>query len=463
MTDIFKKHVLVVDDEANMRHMLANLLGKEGYTVDTAADGEEALAKVEAVQYQFVLCDLKMPKMDGMAFLEKAKSIIFDTTIIMMSAYGTVDTALEAMKKGAYDYIAKPFKSDEVILTLKKAAERESLKQENVRLKKQLAHIGDGYTYGNIIARSRAMQKIIELIGKVAAYDTTVLITGESGTGKELVAKSIHNNSNRSERPFIPVNCGSLPENLLESELFGHVKGAFTGADKDKIGICEKAQPGTLFLDEIGELPLSLQVKLLRLLQENEIRPVGASETRTIDIRIVAATAKDLEAEVAEGRFREDLFYRINVVPINIPPLRERKDDIPFLCRTFIDKFNQKLDKQVKDLSSPAMALLMNHNWSGNIRELENVIERAVLLADGERITPGEIPQELQAPPEKNNQINMEAFEGYSLKTAQRYFEKMLIEKALIKTGGNRTKASRLLEISHPSLVTKIKEYQIDY
>ncbi|MFP4040608.1 MAG: sigma-54-dependent transcriptional regulator [Desulfosudaceae bacterium] len=459
--DYYQNRVLVVDDEANMRHMLATMLSKAGYTADTAADGKQALSNMENNRFQFILCDIKMPKMDGLAFLKQARQKAPETTIIMMSAYGTIDTAIEAMKLGAYDYIAKPFKADEVLLTLKKASERENLKKENTLLKKQLAEMGDDYTYDNIIAKSKPMQAIIELIGKVAVYDTTVLVTGESGTGKELVAKSIHHNSHRSENPLITVNCGGLPENLLESELFGHVKGAFTGADKNKIGICEKAHTGTLFLDEIGELPLSLQVKLLRLLQESEIRPVGASENRTIDIRVIAATAKDLAAEVDRGSFREDLFYRLNVMNIHIPALRQRPEDIPYLSRAFIEKFNRKLGRQVRDLSSAAMTLLINHTWSGNVRELENVIERAVVLAETEQITPAEMPPALRQPAGTHADLNLDDFEGYSLKAAQRIFEKKLIEKALAKTGGNRTQASRLLEISHPSLLTKIKGYQI--
>ena len=457
-----ENHVLVVDDEANMRHMLSAMLAKAGYTVETAADGTEAVACLEHTAYQFILCDIRMPNMDGLTFLGQVRETAPDTTVIMMSAYGTVDTALEAMKQGAYDYIAKPFKTDEVILTLKKAAEREKLKNENIQLKKQLAELADGDIYGEIVAKSRAMRGIIELIGKVAVYDTTVLVTGESGTGKELVARSIHHNSHRSENPLIPVNCGGLPENLLESELFGHVKGAFTGADRNKIGICEKAHTGTLFLDEIGELPLSLQVKLLRVLQDNEIRPVGASESRTIDIRIIAATAKDLAAEAARGDFREDLFYRLNVMNIHIPPLRERAEDIPPLCRSFIEKFNRKLTKEVRDISPAAMGLLMNHAWAGNIRELENVIERAVVLAESSSITPEELPPTLQQPAVDSDMPGPDDLDGYSLKAARRLFEKTLIEKALARTSGNRTRASRLLEISHPSLLTKIKKYGIE-
>jgi len=329
ISDRSEQHVLVVDDEENMRHMLSALLKREGYRVDTAENGQVALSMVSEGHYDFILCDIKMPRMDGMTFLKKASAKLEDTTVIMMSAYGNVDSAVEAMKQGAYDYIPKPFQADEVILTLKKAQERERLKKENLLLKEQLADISDTYTYDNMIAKSSAMRRVVEMISKVAGYDTTILITGESGTGKELVARSLHFNSNRSKNAFVPINCGGIPENLLESELFGHVKGAFTGADRNKIGICEKAHQGTLFLDEIGELPLSLQVKLLRLLQDNEIRPVGSSKTKIINIRVVAATSKNLEEEVLNRNFREDLFYRLNVLQIHLAPLRERTDDIP--------------------------------------------------------------------------------------------------------------------------------------
>ncbi|MDY6825372.1 MAG: sigma-54 dependent transcriptional regulator [Thermodesulfobacteriota bacterium] len=461
-------HILVVDDEANMRHMLSTMLGKEGYVVDTTEDGQQALASLNTggIAYDFILCDIKMPNMDGLEFLKNAREAAPDTTVIMMSAYGTIETAVEAMKLGAYDYISKPFKSDEVLLTLKKAAEREKLKSENLRLRKQLDDIRDDYIHGNMVAKSRPMQSVIQMIAKVAGYDTTVLITGESGTGKELVARSIHFNSKRSKNPIIPVNCGGIPENLLESELFGHVKGAFTGADKTKAGICEIAHKGTLFLDEIGELPSSLQVKLLRVLQDNEIRPVGSSTTKTIDIRVVAATAKNLENEVARGNFREDLYYRLNVLNIKLPPLRDRAEDIPHLCRWFIDNFNEKLGKSIAEIAPAAMAVLMNHTWPGNVRELENIIERAAVMAEGSRITAGEFPRELgqpaaTTPATDGTTIDAAGFDGYSLKAAKKLFEKQLIEKALAKTGGNRTRASQLLEISHPSLLSKIKEYDI--
>ena len=461
-TDNSGNRILVIDDEENMRHMLSALLTREGYRVDTAENGQKGMKMAAETAYDFILCDIKMPRMDGMTFLEQANAMFPETTIIMMSAYGSIDSAVEAMKQGAYDYISKPFKPDEVILTLKKALERERLKKENIRLRKELADIRDDYKYDNMIAKSSAMRSVVDMISKVAGYDTTVLITGESGTGKELVARSLHQNSGRAKNAFIAINCGGIPENLLESELFGHVRGAFTGADKTKIGICEKADKGTLFLDEIGELPLSLQVKLLRLLQDNEIRPVGSSETKIINIRVVAATSKILENEVASGNFREDLFYRLNVLRIHIAPLRERPDDIPYLCRAFIDKFNKKLNQSVEDISPAAMSCLMDHNWPGNVRELENAIERAVVLAEKPLIEPTNLPPGIGGPVSKEHlHRGLDLDEEFSIKSAQKKIEKILIEKALSHTGGNRTQASRLLEISHPSLLTKIKEYDI--
>jgi len=453
------KRLLVIDDEENMRHMLCTLLEKAGYSVDTAEDGRAGLTKVTGNPFDFILCDLKMPNCDGMEFLRSAGDKIDKTTVIMMSAFGTIDLALEAMKLGAYDFISKPFKSDEVLLSLKKAEERESLKRENFRLKTQLKNIESNYNFGNMVAKSKAMQAIFKLAGKVAQYDTTVLITGESGTGKELIARGIHYSGVRAEKPLIPVNCGGIPENLLESELFGHKKGSFTGADRNKKGLFEEADGGTLFLDEIGELPLALQVKLLRVLQESEIRPVGGSQTLKIDVRIVAATSKKLQDEVNDGNFREDLFYRLNVLPIELPSLRERVDDIPVLSQVFIDEFNRKLGKSIKGISPPAMSKLLNHNWPGNVRELENVIERALVLAEGNIILPENLPQELDA---GDSCDKVEAlFTGFSLKVAQKVFEKKLIVKALNETGGNRTKAARLLEISHPSLLSKMKAYDI--
>ncbi|MBW1847171.1 MAG: sigma-54-dependent Fis family transcriptional regulator [Deltaproteobacteria bacterium] len=453
------KRMLIVDDEKNMRHMLTSMLGTLGYVVDTAADGTDALKMVNHSQYDFILCDLKMPNMDGMAFLEAAREKLLDTTVIMMSAYGTIDTAVEAMKRGAYDYISKPFKTDEVFLTLKKAEERENLKKENVRLKKRIRKIEHDYSFAEMVATSRSMKDVFELVRKVAGHKTTVLISGESGTGKELVARSIHEMGDRSDKPLVTVNCGGIPETLLESELFGYKKGAFTGADRDKKGLFEEADAGTIFLDEIGEMPQPLQVKLLRVLQGDEIRSVGDSKTQKIDVRVIAATSKNLKEEAAKGHFREDLFYRLNVLQISIPPLRERPEDIPVLCQHFINTFNSSLNKKIKSITPASMSIIRKHQWPGNVRELENIIEHAIVVAEGNRILPENLPPEFISESEKKDDNTM--IEGNSLKDAQKALEKKLITKVLTETGGNRTRAAKILEISHPSLLSKIKTYRI--
>ncbi|MCG6911161.1 MAG: sigma-54 dependent transcriptional regulator [Deltaproteobacteria bacterium] len=453
------KKLLVIDDEENMRHMLTAMLKKFGYGVDSAENGAVALQMVGAQAYDFILCDIKMPEMDGIAFLKAGREILKQTTVIMMSAYGGIETAIAAMKSGAYDYISKPFKSDEVYLTLKKAEERERLMRENRFLKERIQKIEEGYRFGNMIAKSSIMRETIGMAEKVACYDTTVLITGESGTGKELVARGIHLAGNRSDRNLITVNCGGIPENLLESEFFGYTKGAFTGAERNKKGLFQEADKGTIFLDEIGELPTSLQVKLLRVLQENEIRPVGSTKIAKVDVRVIAATAKNLEDEVKEGVFREDLFYRLNVMPIALPPLRDRVEDIPPLADHFIKRFNKSLGKRLRAVSSEAMNRLLAYHWPGNVRELENIIERAAVLSDEDTIFPEHLPPDFGKP---ERSIVNGLLEGEtSLKKAQKVLEKRLIIRALEATNGNRTHAARMLEISHPSLLSKIKAYGI--
>jgi two-component system, NtrC family, response regulator AtoC len=454
------KYILIIDDEKNMRHMLQVMLGKEGYITETAADGMEGLSKMDEKTFDFILCDIKMPRMDGLTFLKEARTKYPEMTLIMMSAYGTIDTALEAIKLGAYDYIAKPFKSDEAILTLKKAEERERLKKENIRLQNRLNRIEQKYSFGNMVARSEAMAGVFELVDRVAGHKTTVLITGESGTGKELIAKAIHSKSSRAGKPMVSINCGGIPENLLESEMFGYKKGAFTDAVRDKPGLFEEADKSTIFLDEIGELPIQLQVKLLRVLQEEEITPLGATMPRKIDARVIAATSRDLKREVEQGRFREDLFYRINVMTIHLPPLRERRGDIPLLTGHFIASFNKKLDKNIEGLSSSAMAFLLAHSWSGNIRELENVIERAMILARDNLITPSELPSSIASKQEITSAE--EIGHSLSIKKETRRLEADLIQKALELTGGNRSNAAKILEISRPILISKIKEYKLE-
>lgn len=454
------KKLLIIDDEENMRHVLTVLAGSAGYQVATAADGREGLALLAREPFDFVLCDVKMPRMDGMAFLQAAEPYRAETTVIMMSAYGTIDLALEAMKAGAYDFISKPFKADEVLMALKKAEEREGLRRENLRLRDHLRKLEGECSFANMVGRSRRLQEVFNLAAKVARFSTTVLITGESGTGKELIARGIHYASPRAGQPLVPVNCGGIPETLLESELFGHVKGAFTGADRQHRGLFEEAGEGTIFLDEIGELPLPLQVKILRVLQENEIRPVGGNETRQVHARVIAATSRDLAAEVRRGAFRDDLYYRLKVMPIHLPPLREHPEDIPALCQHFLARFNDKLGLKVEGIAPAALAGFLRYPWPGNIRELENAIERAMVLTEQRVLQVADFPGELGTAAGGEEAEAVEAA-GLSLKLAKRVWEKNLIVKALVKTGGNRSRAAELLEISFPSLLSKIKEYEI--
>ncbi|MFQ5842621.1 MAG: sigma-54-dependent transcriptional regulator [Thermodesulfobacteriota bacterium] len=448
--------ILLIDDEENFRHMLSVILKKRGYDVETANNGIDGLRKVDMGTYDTVLCDIRMPEMDGLEFLKEAQKAGCESTIIMMSAYGTLDTAIEAMKLGAYDYISKPFKPDEIVLTLKKAEERERLRRENLFLKRE---VQKEYSFENIISKNDRMRQIFDTIRKVAKYKSTILIEGDSGTGKELVAKAIHFNSDRSNHPFIPVNCGAIPENLLESELFGHTKGSFTNAVRTKKGLFEEADGGTMFLDEIGELPLQLQVKLLRVLQDGEIRRIGDSKPIIIDVRIIAATIKDLDKEVREDKFRDDLFYRLNVLPIKIPPLRDRKEDIPLLVDHFIHKYSRELNNPIEGIVPEALNCLLNYSWKGNVRELENVIERAIVLTDSNQIQVENLPLEIQSPREESRASSLN--DELSIKKASRYLEMDLIKKALHKTNGNHTHAAKLLEISHRALLYKIKEYEI--
>jgi two-component system response regulator AtoC len=450
--------ILVVDDEENLRHMLHVLLSRQGYLVELATNGEEALQMSLNNEYDFILSDIKMPVMDGVEFLAKALEERIESTIIMMSAYGTMDTAIECMKHGAYDYISKPFKNDEILLVLKKAAERERLKTENKRLKEELKR---EFSFSNIVSRNPRMLEIFALIRKISDFKTTVLILGESGTGKELIARALHNNSMRKDAPFVAVNCGAIPHTLLESELFGHVKGAFTDASTDKCGLFEQAHGGTLFLDEIGEMPLLLQVKLLRVLQDEEIRPLGSSTVRKVDVRVISATSKDLEQEIVEGRFREDLYFRLNVLGIILPPLRDRSEDISPLVDHFLAKYGDLFGKRGVRLSQDALRALVGYHWPGNVRELENSIERGILLCEGDLLDVDSLPDKLR---EKSNRG---AFAGIppdslSIKKAEEILERELIRKALEKTGGNRTHAARLLEISHRSLLYKLKEYVME-
>jgi len=452
-----RKKILVVDDEESMRHMLTLILQREGYEVRAVEKGSEALQLVDSEAFDFILSDVVMPGMDGLALLQALKQKKVEDPVIMMSAYGNLDTAVEAMKRGAYDYVNKPFKPDEILLILRKAEERENLRQENLRLRQEVRR---DYSFGNIVGKSPNMIQLFETIKKISDYKASVLIIGESGTGKEMVARCIHYNSPRSGGPFVAVNCGAIPETLLESELFGHEKGAFTDAKKEKRGSFELAHQGSLFLDEIGELSPSAQVKLLRALQEGEIKRLGSEHLLAVDVRIIAATIRDLSRAVAEGKFREDLFYRLNVLPLHLPPLRERKEDIPLLVDHFIRKYNELHRLGSEGATEEVLAQLLEYSWPGNVRELENTIERAMILAQGKKIGVDCLPSELRGEraPWKKDIWG----EEISIKKANRMLEEELIRKALKRTRGNRSQAAKILEISHPSLLSKIKEYGIE-
>jgi two-component system response regulator AtoC len=447
--------ILIVDDDDGLRESLQLVLCAEGFEVLGASSGEEALALLDRGAPEIVVCDLRMPGMDGMELLPELNRRQPGATVILMSAYGTQELAIEAVKRGAYDYLAKPFQPSEVLLTIRKAQERERLRRANQLLRRDVQR-----TMGErpIVAASPVMIELLEVMERAAAFKATVLLTGESGTGKEVLARAIHAQSPRRSEAFVAVNCGAIPETLLESELFGHAKGAFTGADRARRGLVVEASGGTLFLDEIGELPLPLQVKLLRVLQEEEVRPLGESKPRRVDARVIAATARDLEAEVVAGRFREDLFYRLNVVQLEVPALRERPKDIPLLVDHFFATFRDSLGKPLLGVSDDALERMVNYRWPGNVRELENVIERAVILARGDRITLDDLPENVARP---GAGADATGPENFALKPARRAAEAGVIRRALRATGGNRTRAARLLEISHRALLYKIKEYGI--
>ena len=450
--------VLVVDDEENLRHLLHKMLTQEGYDVTTAGDGEDALKFLGDSEFDVVLCDVRMPRLDGWGFLDAMSEGRRPPVVIMMSAYGDRETALNVMRRGAYDYISKPFTTEDVLLTLRKAEEREHLRRDNTRLKEEALR---QFSFENILARSAPMLEVFAIIRKIADYKTTVLIMGESGTGKELIARALHFNSPRRDNPFVAVNCGAIPADLLESELFGHVKGSFTDAVRDKKGLFEMAHTGTLFLDEIGELPLALQVKLLRALQEEEIRKVGGSTPTKVDVRIVAATVKDLPREVRDGRFRDDLYYRLNVLSIHLPPLRDRPEDVSLLVEHFLDKHSVKHTIRKPEMSKAAFRMLMDYRWPGNVRELENTIERAIILAS-DTITPEDLPPHLLAPasPAREDPGN-DGDNPLSLKQRVRNLEESLIRRALELSQANRTRAAKLLDISHRTLLYKMQEYGI--
>ena len=451
------QNVLVVDDEESMRHLLTVILTDRGYEVRAVSNGEDALRELSVRDYDLVLSDVRMPRMDGLGLLRKALELRPDLTFIVMSAYGTHDTAIEAMKAGAYDYVSKPFKPEEVVLVLRKAEERLRLSRENRRLRSELA---EGFRLENFVGSSPALQEMLRQVRRVAPTKTTVLLTGESGTGKELVARAIHDLSPRAAMPFVAVNCGAIPSELIESELFGHVRGAFTDASRDKKGLAAEADGGTLFLDEIGELPFALQVKLLRFLEDEMVRRVGDTRSEKVDVRVVAATARDLARAVKDGQFREDLFYRLNVVNVRLPALRERPDDVPALVEHFLAKYRRlRPEAPLQGVSPEALEVLRSHRWPGNVRELEHAVERAVVLADGPVVQEGDLPDEVRAAPAPGA---LAPGRDLSVKRAFRALEEQFIRAALDRTAGNRTRAAELLDLSYRALLYKIKEYGIE-
>lgn len=445
--------ILVIDDEAGLRHTLELILSDEGYDILTAADGEEGLRLAIAEEPDMILCDIRMPRLDGLDFVQRYREASGSALIIVMSAYGSRETAIEAMRLGAYDYISKPFNADEVLLAIRKAEERETLQREVRRLRAKVQEV-EGFE--EVIGRSAAFREVLDLAARVAPYPTTVLITGESGTGKEAVARAIHRASPRRDAPFVGVNCGAIPENLLESELFGHEKGAFTGAERARDGLFTEADGGTLFLDEIGELPVSLQVKLLRVLQERRLRPVGGAQEREVDVRVLAATSRDLVQEVEDGRFREDLFYRINVIHLHLPPLRTRPEDIQALAEHFMRRHGGRLGIEAEPLSPEMLTLLARYSWPGNVRELENVVERGLVLSGG-RLAEEHLPGHVRS---STPQFSIPGDDDdLSVKRRLPALERELIARALDRTNGNRTRASELLELSTRALTYKIQEY----
>jgi two-component system, NtrC family, response regulator PilR len=452
-------NVLVVDDERSMRELLAITLTKQGYEVQVADGGEAALEAIRRSSFDVVITDLRMAKIDGLGVLRAAKDLAPETAVIVITAVGSTETAVEAMKLGAYDYITKPFKLDEINLIVKNALERKHLLEENRYLRKQLQV---QYQYDNLVGKSGGMVAVWDTIRKIADSPSTVMITGESGTGKEQVARSIHFNSVRQNKPFISVNCGAIPETLMESELFGHVKGAFTGAAANKVGLFSAADGGTLFLDEITEIPSLLQVKLLRAIQEREIRRVGETRETKIDVRLIAASNRDLEQAVSEGVLREDLFYRLNVIPIHLPPLRERRSDIPLLTAHFLQKIGKLLSKEMKGVAPEALSLLERYHWPGNLRELENVVERAMVLSGSADVLQVDgLPESLRRErPVRGVEIDLPD-DGMDLDATLDAIERRYLQRAMDRTNGVQTKAAELLRMTFRQFRYKLQKHNM--
>lgn len=451
--------ILVVDDDPEILEIISDVLQNAGYEIESALDGRVAIEELENSFYDLVITDLNMPEVDGMGVLKHIVTKFPDTLCIILTGYGTIKGSVEAIKMGAFDYVAKPVKSDEILMVVEKALRYQDLERENILLKDQLRQ---KYRFENFVGKSPAIQKVFELIEKVADTDSTILITGASGTGKELVARAIHYNSRRRKKLMVTINCGAIPEELLESELFGHEKGAFTSAHKSRIGRFELANGGTIFLDEIGDMSPNLQVKLLRVLQEQKFERVGSTKTLYVDIRIIAATNTDLKEAIKKGAFREDLYYRLNVIPIRVPSLKQRKSDIPLFLDFFLEKFNRRKNKNINGFDPEAISTILRYNWPGNVRELENLVERLVILTSGAVIGVEDLPESIREGEGENHTFAMTIpDEGIPFGTAVDEYERRLILQALNKTNWVKKKAAELLNINRTTLVEKIKKKNI--
>ena len=446
--------ILIVDDDRAMCQLLIDLLGEEGYATDVAYDGETALEKFRTARFDLTITDLMMPKMKGIDLVQRLRQIDSGALVLLITAFGTIESAVEAMRAGAFHYVTKPFHNDEILIQVKRAHEQKKLRDELRRLRTE---VQARERFQNIIGQSEVMQRIFQVVAQVSDLHANILIEGESGTGKELIARAIHTNSARATGPFVPINCAAIPETLLESELFGYMRGAFTDARKDRRGLFQEASGGVLFLDEVGEIPLSLQAKLLRVLEDKEVRPLGANQGEKVDTRVVSASNRNLDELVRAGKFRQDLYYRLNVIRIELPPLRQRREDLPLLINHFIGKFAEAVGRDIKGIDPAAMTVLQGHDWPGNIRELEHVLERAVLLGQDDTVGLEDLPPQLIGHGERALAVGQAVAKQLTLHD----LEKEYIGKILENTRGNKTEAARILGVDRTTLYRKLEEYKI--
>lgn len=446
--------ILIVEDDREMRQLLADLLTEEGYHVEVVQDGPSALEGLRKSNFDLTITDLMMPKMRGTELVQKVKEIDPEAPVLLITAFGTIESAVEAMHAGAFHYVTKPFRADEILLHVNRALEQRNLREELQHLRTE---IQGRYRFENIVGKSERMREVFETVAHISDLAANVLIVGESGTGKEMIARAIHHHGSRAEKPFIPLNCAAIPEALLESELFGYVRGAFTDAKKDRPGLFQEANGGVLFLDEISEIPLNLQAKLLRVIEDKEVRPLGANQSEIVDTRVISACNRDVENLVQEGRFRQDLYYRLNVIRIDLPPLRERPEDIPILVEQFMRKFAQQANREVRGIEPEALAALMNHRWPGNVRELEHTIERAVLLGKETTIGPKDLPPPLRGRKDSALPLVEAVSKGYTLRDLEREY----IARVLENTDGNKTEAAKILGVDRTTLYRKLEEFRV--